>query len=153
LIKRLEKQKKKGYNKYGNVTFQKGIINMSRIFKENGFSSESVLCAQDYVRFFDSENKEFVPEKIAPIIKRAESYLTKEIPILPASVYLDYPRNGNRSRYEGIYFERRAMALNLAIAESVEKGKVKLGSTAILCGFGAGMTWGAAIVRLREGIC
>lgn len=94
---------------------------MSRIFKENGFSSESVLCAQDYIRFVDAENKEFVPEKIAPIIKRAESYLTKEIPILPASVYLDYPRNGNRSRYEGIYFERRAMALNLAIAESVEK--------------------------------
>ena len=24
---------------------------------------------------------------------------------------------------------------------------------AILTGFGAGMTWGAAIVRLREGIC
>ena len=29
----------------------------------------------------------------------------------------------------------------------------KLGSKAILCGFGAGMTWGAAVVRLREGIC
>ena len=41
----------------------------------------------------------------------------------------------------------------LAMAESVEQGKVKLGSTAILCGFGAGMTWGGAIVRLREGIC
>ena len=37
--------------------------------------------------------------------------------------------------------------------ESVEKGNVKLGSTAVLCGFGAGMTWGGAIVRLREGIC
>ena len=36
---------------------------------------------------------------------------------------------------------------------NVEQGKVKLGSTAILCGFGAGMTWGGAIVRLREGIC
>ncbi len=38
------------------------------------------------------------------------------------------------------------------MAEGVEKGQVKLGSTAILYGFGAGMTWGGAIVRLREGI-
>ena len=50
---------------------------MSRIFKENGFSSESVLCAQDYVRFVDAEKKEFVPEKISPIIKLAEVYLEK----------------------------------------------------------------------------
>ena len=42
-----------------------------------------------------------------------------------------------------------------SFAEGVEKGTVKLGkdTEAILCGFGAGMTWGAAIVRLREGIC
>ena len=44
-------------------------------------------------------------------------------------------------------------ALLAGMVEGVEKGKVKLGSTAILTGFGAGMTWGGAIVRLREGIC
>ena len=46
-----------------------------------------------------------------------------------------------------------AASIPLALVESVEKGKVKLGTTAILTGFGAGMTWGGAIVRLREGIC
>ena len=46
-----------------------------------------------------------------------------------------------------------AASIPLALVESVERGKVKLGSTAILTGFGAGMTWGGAIVRLREGIC
>lgn len=51
------------------------------------------------------------------------------------------------------YGNTSAASIPIALAESVEKGKVKLGSTAILCGFGAGMTWGAAIVRLREGIC
>ena len=51
------------------------------------------------------------------------------------------------------YGNTSAASIPLAIAESVEKGTVKLGSTAILCGFGAGMTWGGAIVRLREGIC
>jgi 3-oxoacyl-[acyl-carrier-protein] synthase-3 len=51
------------------------------------------------------------------------------------------------------YGNTSAASIPIALAESVEKGNVKLGSTAILCGFGAGMTLGGAIVRLREGIC
>jgi 3-oxoacyl-[acyl-carrier-protein] synthase-3 len=51
------------------------------------------------------------------------------------------------------YGNTSAASIPIALAQGVEKGTVKLGSTAILCGFGAGMTWGAAIVRLREGIC
>lgn len=51
------------------------------------------------------------------------------------------------------YGNTSAASVPIAIAEGVESGKVKLPCTAILCGFGAGMTWGVAIVRLREGIC
>ena len=51
------------------------------------------------------------------------------------------------------YGNTSAASIPIALAEGVEKGKVKLNSKALLCGFGAGMTWGAAIVRLREGIC
>ena len=51
------------------------------------------------------------------------------------------------------YGNTSAASIPIALAEGVEKGNVKLNSTAILCGFGAGMTWGGAIVRLREGIC
>ena len=51
------------------------------------------------------------------------------------------------------YGNTSAASIPLALAESVEQGKLKLNSTAILCGFGAGMTYGGAIVRLREGIC
>ena len=51
------------------------------------------------------------------------------------------------------YGNTSAASIPIALAEGVEKGNVKHGSTAILCGFGAGMTWGGAIVRLREGIC
>ena len=51
------------------------------------------------------------------------------------------------------YGNTSAASIPIALAESVEKGAVKLGTTAVLCGFGAGMTWGGAIVRLREGIC
>lgn len=51
------------------------------------------------------------------------------------------------------YGNTSAASIPIALVEGVEKGQIKLGSTAILCGFGAGMTWGAAVVRLREGIC
>lgn len=51
------------------------------------------------------------------------------------------------------YGNTSAASIPIALAEGVEKGTVKLNSTAVLCGFGAGMTWGGAIVRLREGIC
>ena len=44
-------------------------------------------------------------------------------------------------------------ARNYLVIKSKTQGKIKLDSTAILCGFGAGMTWGAAVVRLRKGIC
>ena len=51
------------------------------------------------------------------------------------------------------YGNTSAASIPIALVEGVEQGKVKLPSTAVLCGFGAGMTWGAAVVRLREGIC
>ena len=51
------------------------------------------------------------------------------------------------------YGNTSAASIPIALVEGVEQGKVKLGSTAVLCGFGAGMTWGGAVVRLREGIC
>lgn len=51
------------------------------------------------------------------------------------------------------YGNTSAASVPIALAEGVESGKIKLPCTAILCGFGAGMTWGVAIVRLREGIC
>ena len=51
------------------------------------------------------------------------------------------------------YGNTSAASIPIALVEGVEQGKIKLDSTAVLCGFGAGMTWGAAVVRLREGIC
>ena len=51
------------------------------------------------------------------------------------------------------YGNTSAASIPIALVEGVANGKVKLNSTALLCGFGAGMTWGGAIIRLREGIC
>lgn len=51
------------------------------------------------------------------------------------------------------YGNTSAASIPIALVEGVQNGKLKLNSTVLLCGFGAGMTWGGAIVHLREGIC
>ena len=39
---------------------------------------------------------------------------------LPASMYLDFVRNGNRTRYEGVCFERRKALSAYALLEAME---------------------------------
>ena len=61
-------------------------------------------------------------------------------------------------KHEGVisniqeYANTSAASIPIAIVESVQKGTMKLPCSAILTGFGAGMTAGTAVVRLREGI-
>lgn len=50
------------------------------------------------------------------------------------------------------YANTSAASIPIALVEAIEQGKMKLPCSAILTGFGAGMTAGTAIVRLREGI-
>jgi hypothetical protein len=58
------------------------------------------------------------------IIRLGEEALRKEPPPLPASLYLEFARNGNRSRFEAVYFERRVGLHRLVTAECVEnKGR------------------------------
>ncbi|MFC2129148.1 heparinase II/III family protein [Bacteroidota bacterium] len=54
------------------------------------------------------------------IINRGEHYLNYEWPSLPAIRYMDYDINGNRTRYEGLCFERRKVLSYLAMAEIFE---------------------------------
>ena len=51
------------------------------------------------------------------------------------------------------YGNTSAASIPIALVEGVKDRQMKLDSTVLLCGFGAGMTWGGAIVRLRKGIC
>ena len=57
-------------------------------------------------------------------IKRGEEALGHAWPALPATLYMEYARNGNRSHYEGPCFSRRRTLCDLTIAECVEgKGR------------------------------
>ena len=57
-------------------------------------------------------------------LKAAEEALDYSWPILPATLYLEYARSGNRSNFQTIYFERRSKLANLVIGEMIEgKGR------------------------------
>ena len=96
------------------------------------FSSE-VLAKQlattaawhPFPKIADREAWAAVPEDMsAAAIKRAEETLGTEWGVLPATVFLDYKRNGNRSRYEAINFGRRGRLSSLVLAECFEnKGR------------------------------
>ena len=47
------------------------------------------------------------------------------------------------------YGNTSAASIPLALDEAVRSGKVKAGDTIATAGFGAGLTWGSAIVRWR----
>lgn len=58
------------------------------------------------------------------LLAQAQKLLGSPWPALPASVFLDFARNGNRSRYESLYFERRGRLAAFALAECIEdKGR------------------------------
>jgi hypothetical protein len=58
------------------------------------------------------------------IVKGGEELLDKEWSVLPAVWYMDYQRNGNRTRFETVYFQRRDRLFRIMAAECVEcKGR------------------------------
>jgi hypothetical protein len=60
----------------------------------------------------------------AAMIAEGESHLKQQWPELPATLFLEYAREGNRSRYEGVRNRRRDALRDLAIAECLEgKGR------------------------------
>ena len=45
-----------------------------------------------------------------------------------------------------------ASSILIALGEAIKNNKIKAPATAIICGFGAGMCWGAGVIRIRENI-
>ncbi len=85
---------------------------------------EIILSLQDWHPFPKaSEREEWqkLPEKVrVACVRQAEKNLNCEWETPKASIFLDFVRNGNRSRYEAISFGRRAKLAELVIAECIE---------------------------------
>ena len=73
----------------------------------------------------DREAWSVVPEQIRQgFIDRATSTLDHEWPALPATLFLDFARTGNRRNYEHVSFRRRYALADMVIAECLEgKGR------------------------------
>ena len=54
------------------------------------------------------------------LIKDGESYLGYDYPLLPAASYMEFVRNGNRSRFQDKYYARRYALNALVLAECAE---------------------------------
>lgn len=78
-----------------------------------------------YPKISDREDWKIVPEKLKKTyIVEAEKYIGKQWDVLPASVFLDFVRNGNRSKYQKVLYKRRKRLANLVFAEVFEnKGR------------------------------
>ncbi|MFH5184962.1 heparinase II/III family protein [Paenibacillus sp. TAB 01] len=91
-------------------------------------AAELLLSAEQFHPFpkgLERTRWEAVPSEIRSAwISWAEERLDWEWPILPAVRYMDYVVNGNRTRYEAVYFERRQAVADLVIGECLEgKGR------------------------------
>jgi len=91
-------------------------------------ATEQLLPASSFnpfPTFADREAWSSLPEQVtSKWLAWAEESIDYEWPALPAVRYMDYVRNGNRSRYEQLYFKRRRVITELLIGECIEgKGR------------------------------
>ncbi len=82
---------------------------------------ELVLPVDRFQLFSDIGGLHIQPCRYDALIKRAEKYAAMDYDILPAGIYMQFKRNGNRSVYEDLYFKRRKIVLYLTLAELIEK--------------------------------
>ena len=69
----------------------------------------------------EREKWALIPENIRrAFINLGNEYLDKPVPSLPATLYLEYQRIGNRSNYQDIWYQRRKMLHCLVLAECME---------------------------------
>ena len=97
-----------------------------KVFFENNFNvAGKVLPYSDFKLFIDTKQGMSINEVYnSKIIAVGEKHLEEEIPLLIASEFMMFKRDGNRSVFEGKFFARRRMMIDLALAEYVEgKGR------------------------------
>ncbi len=89
---------------------------MPNIFEESGGFRSRPIPASKYKPFIAAGDIR-VPEAVTA----AEGLLGKPVPALPATLYMEFYRTGNRSHGEKMYFARRNAIQTLLIAELTER--------------------------------
>ena len=74
-----------------------------------------------YPTIEERETWDALPESLRErLLAAGEALLNHDWPALPATLFLEFARNGNRSRYEAVHFARRYALRDLVLAECVE---------------------------------
>lgn len=111
------------------------LLLSGRAVAETGFSLadayppdrlETILASREAWKPFpalaDREGWRQLPATVKQtLVERGETTAAREIPALPATLYLEYRRQGDRSRFQSAYFDRREMLQRLVLAECVER--------------------------------
>lgn len=98
---------------------------LKEIFDRIGYS----VMPQSEFNMYPKITDRAVWGKISPAVQReviseAEGYLDYTYPMLPASMYMKFVNDGNRSEFEKPYFERRKVLGTVLMAECIEnKGR------------------------------
>lgn len=95
---------------------------MPKIFEtQKSEFAEHVLSLEEFRLFSDMKNLVFTEEAKNSILSIAEEYSSMEYEPILAHSYMRYEKNGNRSIYEGEYFNRRRMVWHLFLGEYIER--------------------------------
>ncbi len=80
---------------------------------------------QPFPKAADREAWERLPKDVQnELVALGEECAAAQVPALPATLYLEFRRVGNRNRFQDLWFERRRLLNSLALAECVEgKGR------------------------------
>jgi hypothetical protein len=111
----------------GTTVAKEGRFRLRELYPQEKI--EKVLLPREqwhpWPKWNDRRQWEALPESVRKdLIANAEQYLGSKWPTLPATLFLEYARNGNRSRYEREHFARRTALTDLLVAECVEgKGR------------------------------
>ena len=89
---------------------------MPKIFEESGLFGRHTIPFAEYKPFIGPEDIH-APDAVAA----AERLLGEPVPALPATLYMEYYRTGNRTHYEAPYFARRNAVQTLLAAELTER--------------------------------
>lgn len=100
------------------------------------------------VRVFDESAKDVMraagvsPEQLGLVVlhqanQRIIDSAVSDLGVEPEKVFVNLDRYGNTS----------GASIPLALDEAVRKGQIKRGDHVLLCGFGAGLAWGTAILQ------
>lgn len=111
-----------------NAFAAKAQLTHRELLKKASAQLAQQLIPQDKFRPFPQSPegwRAILPDTvITMLIKRGEAALKSEFKGIPATVMLEFVRNGNRTDYEKLSFTRRNQLWDLVLAESVEgKGR------------------------------